>query len=64
MTRNELIKIAKQRHSGENWMTAFAAELGVSWWTIYRIDKNAKAKVSDRVELKLVKLLRDEGKVQ
>jgi hypothetical protein len=57
MTRNEVIRIAKQRHQGENWITAFAGELGVSYWTIYRLESNAKAKVSELVKLKVEKLL-------
>lgn len=63
MTRNELIKIAKQRHPGDNWIGAFAKEVGVSYWTIYRIATEKKAKVSELVELKLEKRLREEGKV-
>lgn len=55
MTRTELISLAKQRHPGENWITAFAAEIGVSYWTIYRLANNKRAKVSELVKLKAEK---------
>jgi hypothetical protein len=58
MTRSEILAIAKKRHPGENWITAFAAEIGVSYWTVYRIANNGKAKVSELVEMKVEKLLR------
>jgi hypothetical protein len=61
MTRTELIRIAKQRHQGDNWITAFAGEIGVSYWTIYRIANNQKAKVSELVKLKIEKVLGKES---
>lgn len=56
MTRNELIRIAKKRHAGGNWITAFAGEIGVSYWTIYRIAKQ-NGDVSELVKLKTEKVL-------
>jgi hypothetical protein len=60
MTRLELLSIAKKRHRGDNWITAFAGELGVSYWTIYRIENNKAAKVSELVRLKVNELLRND----
>ena len=62
MTRSELIRTAKQRHPGGNWITAFAAEIGVSYWTVYRIANNAKAKVSELVKLKTERVLENDQK--
>ena len=64
MTRSELIRTAKQRHPGGNWITAFAAEIGVSYWTVYRIANNAKARVSELVEMKVERVLDNEKKQQ
>ena len=55
MTRTELLRIAKARHKGDNWIVAFAKEIGVSYWTIYRIAKQ-NAGVSELVKLKVERL--------
>lgn len=60
MTRTELLKLAKQRHPGDNWITAFAAEIGVSYWTIYRLANNPKAAVSELVKLKVERAMMKE----
>jgi hypothetical protein len=62
MTRSELIRTAKQRHPGGNWITAFAGEIGVSYWTVYRIANNDKAKVSELVEMKVERVVNSDQK--
>ena len=60
MTRTEIIELAKSRHPNSNWITAFAAEIGVSYWTIYRLANNKKAKVSELVQVKVHGMLTKE----
>jgi len=57
MTRIEFIRLGKQRHPGDNWITEFGKEIGVSYWTVYRLAKNRDAKVSELVKFKIEKAL-------
>src|SRR4051794_9456383 len=58
MTTTQFIALGKSRHArNRSWLTAFAAELGLSYWQAYRATTKG---VPELIEMKVEKLLREE----